>query len=149
MAPWIFGSAGVAYAIVPQVIHNSPGPWALLFTLGLTVATLLMGVVVQPIARRLDDHSTARAVVLSMALMTAGVALAALAALGRPWLAVPVALVLGAAYGIAVVSGLLEVQRRAQLDELRGLTGVCYSLAYVGSCFQRSWPSSIARSACR
>lgn len=133
MAPWIFGSAGVAYAIIPQVVDASLGRWALLFTAALTVATLVTGVLVQPIARRLDDLSTARAVVVSMGLMTLGMALAALTAVvRRPWLAVPVALVLGAAYGIAVVSGLLEVQRMASPEELSGLTGVYYALAYVG-----------------
>ncbi|MEP9383171.1 MFS transporter [Nocardioides cheoyonin] len=133
MAPWIFGSAAVAYAIVPQLVDPALGEWALVFTAALTVATLGCGVLVQPIARRLDDSSTARAVVVSMVLMTAGVLAAALTAVTRaPWLAVLVAILLGAAYGIAVVSGLLEVQRIAEPDERAGLTGVYYSLAYVG-----------------
>lgn len=133
MAPWIFGSAGIAYAIVPQVVSGALGSWLLLFTAGSTVVTLVSGVAVQPLARRLDDHSTARAVVTSMMLMTIGVALAALtAATGNPWLAAPVTVVLGAAYGVAVVSGLLEVQRMATPNDLGGLTGVYYSLAYVG-----------------
>ncbi|MBT0768792.1 MFS transporter [Kineosporia sp. J2-2] len=133
MAPWIFGSAGIAYAIVPQLVDGALGDRALLFTAALTVATLGTGVLVQPIARRLDHVSTARAVVVSMLVMTAGVVMAAVtAAAGSPWLAVPVALLLGAAYGIAVVSGLLEVQRIAGPDELAGLTGVYYALAYVG-----------------
>jgi predicted MFS family arabinose efflux permease len=49
----------------------------------------------------------------------------------RP-LAVVVAVVLGLSYGIAVVSGLLEVQRLAAPDELAGLSGVYYALAYLG-----------------
>ncbi|MEX0428882.1 MFS transporter [Nocardioides sp. DS6] len=133
MAPWIFGSAAIAYAIVPQLVDTAVGEWALLYTVGLTVATLGCGVAVQPIARRLDDVSTARAVVVSMVVMTVGIALAALTALtGSPSLAAPVAVLLGAAYGIAVVSGLLEVQRIAEPDERAGLTGVYYSLAYLG-----------------
>ncbi|WP_153504783.1 MFS transporter [Cumulibacter manganitolerans] len=133
MAPWIFGSAGIAYAIVPQQVQGALGSAALLFTAGLTVATLGTGVLVQPIARRLDDASTARAVVVSMVLMAIGVALAALTAVAHsPWLAVPVALTLGAAYGIAVVSGLLEIQRMAEPDQIAGLTGVYYAIAYVG-----------------
>ncbi|GAB3260730.1 MFS transporter [Kineosporia babensis] len=133
MAPWIFGSAGVAYAVIPSLVSEQLGDWALLFTAALTVATLGTGVAVQPIARRLDDISTSRAITVSMLLMTAGMVLAAITAVVRsPWLAVPVALVLGAAYGIAVVSGLLEVQRIAKPGELVGLTGVYYALAYVG-----------------
>jgi MFS family permease len=133
MAPWIFASAGVAYAIVPQVVDGALGRWALLFTSALTVATLVTGVLVQPLARRLDHHSSARAVVVSMGLMTVGMALAAVTAVvRRPWLAVPVALVLGAAYGIAVVSGLLEVQRMTPPEHLSALTGIYYALAYIG-----------------
>ena len=49
-----------------------------------------------------------------------------------PVLAVLVAMLLGCAFGIAVVSGLLEVQRIAEPHELAGMTGVYYSLAYVG-----------------
>lgn len=133
MAPWIFGSAGIAYAVVPQLVDARVGRWALVFTTALTVATLGTGLAVQPLARRLDSRSTARAVFVSMVLMCVGLAAAAVtAAVGSPALAVVVALVLGAAFGIAVVSGLLEVQRIAEPDELAGLTGVYYALAYVG-----------------
>lgn len=133
MAPWIFGSAAIAYAIVPSLVADELGSWALLYTAGLTVLTLTCGVLVQPIARRLDDQSSARAVVVSMVLMTVGVfAAVATAVTASPVLAVLVAMLLGCAYGIAVVSGLLEVQRIAEPDELAGMTGVYYSLAYVG-----------------
>lgn len=136
MAPWVFGSAAIAYAIVPALVEDSVGDAKLLFAAGLAVGTLGTGVLVQPIARRLDDASTSRAIVVSMGLMTVGVAMAAItAATGSPWLAVPVALLLGGAYGIAVVSGLLEVQRIARPEELAGLTGVYYALCYVGFLF--------------
>jgi len=133
MAPWIFGSAAVAYAIVPSLVAGELGHWALLYTAGLTVLTLACGVLVQPLARRLDDVSSARAVVVSMVLMTAGILAAVITALTRsPELAVFVAMLLGSAYGIAIVSGLLEIQRIAEPDELAGITGVYYSVAYVG-----------------
>jgi len=133
MAPWIFGSAGIAYAIVPALVVDELGHWALLYTAGLTVLTLGCGVLVQPIARRLDDRSSARAVVVSMGLMTAGVFAAVFTAVSRSALsAVLVAMLLGSAYGIAIVSGLLEVQRIAKPDELAGISGVYYSVAYVG-----------------
>ncbi|MCW2524398.1 MAG: transporter permease, partial [Frankiales bacterium] len=133
MAPWIFGSAAVAYAIIPQLTAHSVGRWALIFAAALTVATLGAGVAVQPWAKRLDSTSSARAAHVSMSLMSLGIAAAAVTALTHsPWFAVPVALLLGAAYGIAIVSGLLEVQRIAEPDELAGLTGVYYALAYLG-----------------
>jgi predicted MFS family arabinose efflux permease len=133
MAPWIFGSAAIAYAIVPALVTERLGQWALLYTSGLTTLTLLCGVLVQPIARRLDDRSSARAVVVSMVLMAAGVFAAVGTAVTRsPIIALFVAMLLGSAYGIAIVSGLLEIQRIAEPDELAGVSGVYYSLAYVG-----------------
>lgn len=133
MAPWIFGSAGIAYAIVPALVADELGSWALLYTAGLTVVTLVCGVLVQPIARRLDDRSSARAVVVSMVLMASGVFAAVATAMTRSTvLALLVAMLLGCAYGIAVVSGLLEIQRIADPDELAGISGVYYSLAYIG-----------------
>jgi MFS family permease len=133
MAPWIFGSAGIAYAVVPSLVASELGSAALLFTAGLTVLTLGCGVLVQPIARRLDDRSSARAIVVSMVLMTAGVFASVVTAVTHSALtAVLVAMLLGSAYGIAVVSGLLEIQRIAEPDELAGITGVYYSLAYLG-----------------
>jgi predicted MFS family arabinose efflux permease len=133
MAPWIFGSAGIAYAIIPQLVGPRLGHWSLMYATVLTVATLGTGVAVQPLARRLDSRTTARAVLFSMILMSAGVAAAALtAAIRSPWLGLPVALLLGGAYGIAVISGLLEIGRIAAPDDLAGLTGVYYALAYLG-----------------
>lgn len=133
MAPWVFGSAAIAYAIVPALVADRLGSWALLYTAGLTVLTLACGVLVQPVARRLDDHSSARAVVVSMVLMSAGVFAAVATAVTRsPAIAVLVAMLLGSAYGIAIVSGLLEIQRIAEPHELAGVSGVYYSLAYVG-----------------
>jgi hypothetical protein len=76
-APWVFGAAGLAYAV------------------------MLLGVVL----------------------------CGANAALRSPWLAVAAAVILGAAYGIAVVSGLLEIQRMAGADDL---AGIYYALAYSG-----------------
>jgi MFS family permease len=133
MAPWVFGSAGIAYAIVPALVSEKIGHWALLYTSGLTVLTLACGVLVQPIARRLDDHSSARAVVVSMVLMSLGVFAAVATAITRsPIAAIAVAMLLGSAYGIALVSGLLEIQRIAEPDELAAISGIYYALAYVG-----------------
>lgn len=133
MAPWVFGSAAIAYAIVPALVSEKIGQWALLYTSGLTVLTLACGVLVQPIARRLDDHSSARAVVVSMVLMSLGVFAAVATAITQsPVAAILVAMLLGSAYGIALVSGLLEIQRIAEPDELAAISGIYYALAYIG-----------------
>ena len=133
MAPWIFGSSGVAYAIMPQVVGDRLGSWGLAYSTLLTVCTLGAGALVQPLAKRLDRTTSARAVLVSMIVMSTGLALSALAAaLRQPLLALGTAIVLGAAYGIAVVSGLLELQRLARPEELADLTGLYYALAYLG-----------------
>jgi MFS family permease len=124
MAPWIFGSAGVAYAVIPEINAPRLGQWGLLYATGLTVATLGTGAAVQPLARRLDTISSARAVVVSLMLMSVGMGAAALdAGTGSAWFGLVAAMVLGAAYGIAIVSGLLEVQRIAEAAALAGRTG--------------------------
>lgn len=133
MAPWIFGSLGVAYAIMPQLVGDQLGSWSLAYSTLLTVCAIGAGVGIQPIAKRVDRTTSARAVVVGMTVMCAGLAFSAVAAEFRsPWLALGSALVLGTAYGIAVVSGLLELQRFARPDELAELTGAYYALAYVG-----------------
>ena len=136
MAPWVFGSAGIAYAVTPQLVGDRVGGWGLAYATLLTVCTLGTGALVQPLAKRLDSVSTARAILVAMVLMSAGVALSAVVAdVEWPWLGLVDGVLLGAAYGIAVVSGLLEIQRIAALSggaDLAGLTGVYYAAAYVG-----------------
>jgi hypothetical protein len=133
MAPWIFGAAGVAYAIMPQLVGERLGSWGLAYSTLLTVCTLGAGALIQPVAKRLDTSTSARAVAVSMVVMSAGLAVSTIAAVVRsPIVALVAAVALGAAYGIAVVSGLLELQRLARPGELAMLTGVYYVLAYVG-----------------
>ena len=60
-------------------------------------------------------------------------ALSVLAAdLREPVLVVGVAALLGASYGVCVVAGLLIAQSLATPRDLAGITGVYYSLAYLG-----------------
>jgi hypothetical protein len=48
------------------------------------------------------------------------------------WLLVPTGLVLGCAYGLCLVAGLIEVQRLASARELARATSVYYALTYLG-----------------
>jgi MFS family permease len=133
MAPWIFGSAGVAYAVMPQVVGDKLAHWGLVYSTLLTVCTLGAGALVQPIAKRLDQSTSARAVVFSMVIMSGGLAASAVAAMVRsPVVALLAAIVLGSAYGTAIVSGLMEVQRLARPHELAAMTGIYYAFAYAG-----------------
>ena len=51
---------------------------------------------------------------------------------GHEWVLVPTNLVLGAAYGLCLVAGLIEVQRLASPAELARATSVYYALTYLG-----------------
>ena len=133
MAPWIFGSAGVAYAVMPQLVGDRLGYWGLAYSTLLVVCTLGAGALIQPVVRRLDRPTSARAVVVAMLAMTAGMVAGTFAAVLRsPVVALLAAVTLGIAYGIALVSGLQEVQRIARPENLAPLTGAYYALAYLG-----------------
>ncbi len=132
-APWVFGAAGVAYAIMPQLVEQNVGRWGLAYATLLTVCTLGSGAAVQPFVKRLNTLTGGRALVLGMAVMLAGMVLAVVNTGPRsPALALAGAVVLGIAYGICVVGGLLEIQRLAGPADLAGITGVYYSISYVG-----------------
>lgn len=135
LAPWIFGTAGVAYAVLPEAMAHRVGQWSLLYATALTVVTLGVGAAVQPVARRLDHAHYPRAILAAMAVVTTGLGAAALSVETQsPWLGVGAAVLLGLAFGMALVAGLLEVQRLSAPDDLAAMTGLYYSLAYLGFC---------------
>jgi hypothetical protein len=94
---------------------------------------LAAGFLIQSLGRKIDTPNSSRAVAVALGIVIAGMALAAVtsSALTVP-LAIASTLVLGSGYGMALVSGLLEVQRIAGPDDLAGLTAVFYSLTYLG-----------------
>jgi predicted MFS family arabinose efflux permease len=131
MAPWVFTGPVIAFALLPSVVGAAEAADGIALTAAVTAATALAGVMVQPLARRLDGAN--RAATVGLLAMTAGILLAALAAEQRQiWLLFPTAIVLGGAYGFCLVAGLAEVQRIAGDDGLAGLTAAYYTLAYLG-----------------
>ncbi|KIF78475.1 hypothetical protein QR77_01205, partial [Streptomyces sp. 150FB] len=50
MAPWVFGAAGLAYAVMPTLVDDRLGRWGLLYATALTVLYLGTGAAVQPLA---------------------------------------------------------------------------------------------------
>lgn len=133
MAPWVFGAAASAYAVLPNLLaHRVPG-YEVGFSGLVCLVALACGVLSQQVAKRLDSPHSSRAVVAALGMAAAGMALAVWAS---TTLTVPAALVaaavLGTAYGLLLVSGLQEVQRIAGPDRLAGLTAVYYSLTYLG-----------------
>ena len=132
-APWVFGAAGIAYAMMPKLVESQLGELNLAFATLLTVVTLGTGALVQPQVSRLNSITNGRALLVGMGLMLTGI----LSAVGTavtlsPVLALITGILLGAAYGITVVAGLVEIQRISTPTDLAGITGVYYSLTYVG-----------------
>ncbi|MDI5968741.1 MFS transporter [Streptomyces sp. SL13] len=132
-APWLFAGAALAYGYLPVLLSPSTGRWGLPYATGLTVFTLGVAALVQPLAKRIDTASSARGLLVALAAVAAGLLLTAAAAATRsPALGVVTACVMGAGIGVGLVSGLLEVQRMAPPGDLARLTGVFYALAYLG-----------------
>lgn len=132
-APWVFGAAGIAYAVMPALVQDELGEWTTFYATVLTVVTLGAGALVQNLVPRINRWTGGRALVVALGLMTAGMGLGVAAAIvPNPILVFAVAIVLGLAYGICVVAGLIIVQAIAEPDDLAGITGVYYSLAYSG-----------------
>jgi MFS family permease len=133
MAPWVFATAATAYAIIPGLMLKEVPGIAIGYSGLLCLVTLGCGVGIQALGRRIDDPRSARAVVVGLAVTVPGMAIALLAVTTQLlWISLVAAAVLGAAYGLLIVSGLQEIQRIARPDDLAGLTAVYYSLTYVG-----------------
>ncbi len=132
-APWVFGAAAIAYAIMPKLVENQLGSLNLAFATLLTVVTLGTGALVQPLVARINQVTGGRALVVGMSVMLLGLLLSiGTAIVLSPVLALLTAITLGASYGICVVAGLVEIQRISTPADLAGITGVYYSLTYVG-----------------
>jgi hypothetical protein len=132
IAPWVFGAAGAAYAVLPALVTTHTGGAPIAFSALLCVVTLGVGFAVQQVGRYLGADGL-RGVVLALLLLVLGMGCAAWAAATLTiWAALIAAAVLGAAYGMALLAGLQEIQRLAGPDDLAGLTAVFYSLSYLG-----------------
>ena len=132
-APWVFSAAALAYAVTPSLVADRVGADDVAFATLLTVVTLAAGAGIQPLTARIGVWTRGRQVLVGLALALVGTVLCAVeAVLVSTVLAVVVAAVLGLSYGVCLVSGLVEVQRMAGPDDLAGVTGIYYSLTYVG-----------------
>lgn len=92
--------------------------------------TLLTGVFAQPLGRRLGAVTGGPT---GLAVGAAGLGLSLLGAAFRAWpVIVPVALLLGVAYGLCLAAGLTTVGRLASPTARGALTGTFYACAYLG-----------------
>jgi MFS family permease len=134
MAPWIFAAPAIAFALLPSVVGAEHLDDAVAVAALVTMLTAVAGVLIQPLARRLDARTASnRAGIAGLLVLSGGLVLgAATAQAQQPWLLVPCAIVLGCAYGLCLVAGLLEVQRMAAAAELASLTAAYYAVSYLG-----------------
>lgn len=141
MAPWVFGAAGTAYAIIPKLLAPVVTGAPIAFSGLLCLVCLGAGFFVQGFVRRLYSPGTITLAQVACGFVAAGMLLAALVAgtLSQPAVAITVgllgAVVLGAGYGTTLQSCLLEVQRLAGSRILAAFTAVFYALSYIGFAF--------------
>jgi MFS family permease len=132
LAPWAFAAPVIAFALLPAVTGLGDRSHGLVLAAAITAITALSGAGVQPVARRLALPP----VVLGcggLVALAAGAGIgAATVATHSDWLLVPTGLVLGCAYGLVLVAGLIEVQGLATPGELARATSVYYALTYLG-----------------
>ncbi len=141
-APWVFAAPSIAFAVLPGLVAHQTGSYQIAFAALVAGLTLGIGILIQPLARRLDGAGDVRGLLVGLLAVSAGTLLGALAVQAQSWpLVVPAAGLLGCGYGLCIVSGLLETQRLASNEDLASLTAIYYALTYVGSPFRSSWPS--------
>lgn len=128
-APWVFAAPAIAFALLPTIVGAQRATDGIALVAAVTALTAFSGVLVQPVGRRLGE----RAGVTGLLVAAAGFVLAAVTAGSHiVWLLVPCAVVLGSAYGLCLVAGLVEVQRMAGGRDLARLTAVFYAFTYLG-----------------
>ncbi|WP_072802997.1 MFS transporter [Rhodococcoides yunnanense] len=151
LAPWVFGAASVAYAVLPSLMADRSGGHPIALSALMSVIALGSGFGIQAVGRRIDTPNGARGALVALSILVVGMLLAAWAATVLTIAAALIAAaVLGCGYGMALVSGLQEVQRIAGPNDLAGLTAVFYSLTYLGfaipailAALTEAWPGSI------
>jgi hypothetical protein len=126
--------SGDRIALLPSVVGAEHATDGVAVAAAIVSVTALAGVLIQPVGRRLEARARGnRAGVAGLLTLAAGLALSAgTAVAGQIWLLIPCAIVLGAAYGLCLISGLLEIQRLAEAGALAGLTAAYYALSYLG-----------------
>lgn len=133
MAPWVFGAPALAFIVGPALVVDRTGGYRVAFAALAAVVTLACGAGVQPLVPRLGRAVGDRQAVLGLVLAAVATLLLAIDVRTRSvGLALLAAALLGTAYGICILTGLVETQALADPERVAGLTGVYYSLIYVG-----------------
>jgi hypothetical protein len=131
-APWVFGSATLAFVVLPQEV-TSAGTLSVGFAGLATTVTVAGGLAVQPLARRLEARRRLAGNVAGLACTVAASALAiAAVTTSSRAIALACAALFGCAYGLCLVSGLRESERLAGQREHAAVVACYYILTYVG-----------------
>lgn len=131
-APWVFAAATMGFIVIPEMVPAMRAE-RLIYTTVTVGITMGCGVLIQPLARRVDTVLNARSLLygVSVVLLGMGTGLSAIL-LDSPVLGLVTSALLGCGNGLLMVGGLLELQRAADPNELGTLTGFFYTLAYAG-----------------
>lgn len=133
MAPWVFGAPALAFVVGPALVADRTGAYKIAYAALAAVVTLACGAAVQPLVPRLARLVGGREAVVGLGLTTLGTLLLAVdVRTGSAALALVAAALLGTGYGICILTGLVETQALADPERVAGLTGIYYSLIYVG-----------------
>lgn len=132
LGPWVFGSAFTAYAVLAgrmQPYVEFPVATAALIAL----VTLGTGFIIQQFGPQIAGQGKVRGPLIAMGVTVVGMILAAVVVeqhhLGWTLLA---CVFLGLSYGLCMFLGLSESQKLARPNEMAGLSGYFYCLAYSG-----------------
>ncbi|MFD6893166.1 MFS transporter [Rhodococcus sp. NPDC060086] len=135
-APWVFGCATVSFVTLPPLVSDSVSDVSIAFTGAIAALTLLTGALIQPWARRIARHGETVGIRTGVGIGVLGFAAATgTAYTDGPWavaVIVAAAILLGAGYGILLISGLVAVENTAPADELAQSVAVFYCLIYLG-----------------
>ena len=133
VAPWIFGSLSMAYAVLPQRLAANHGPVSVLYLTLLCVTALTCGFAIQQAVRKVRRPLRFPAPTLGMVLVigTAVLAGARLHSLGpvEVW---AMSALLGTAYGLVLSGLLVRIQLTAPPHSEAVLTALLYTFAYSG-----------------
>lgn len=131
-APWVFGGGTLGFAVIPGLLI-SLGDQLLIYSTIAVALTLGSGVLIQPLARKLDTPESARASLVAIGLTVIGLLIGILTGLlQNPWTGLVASCLLGAGYGLMLVAGMLETQRATAPEHMGSAMGKFYTLAYAG-----------------
>ena len=132
-APWVFVTPSIAFATLPALLREHLGDFQIGFAAVSAALTLGVGVLTQPLVRRLDADHPGRGAVIGLASACSGLLTGAAAVHWGLWvLAVPADVLLGISYGLVLASSLGGVHQLADPGQFASATAIFYALTYIG-----------------